>query len=131
MKRPPIEVLTALAKAGIRLWGLTFAAPDSVVRVYDLWVAQGMPKDRDVTEKNGEIRFHSRNPPPPPFHTGDRIRCTQMTNDPDPIPVGTCGKVTGIQFLELVPCSWQVDVAWENGRTLSLLWPHDQAESVV
>jgi hypothetical protein len=57
---------------------------------------------------------------------GDRIRLVAMSNDPDPIPPGTTGTVTGVRRRG----TWsQVDVAWENGRTLMLVVPPDRFDS--
>jgi hypothetical protein len=48
-----------------------------------------------------------------------------MTDDPDPIPPGTTGTVIAVRQLG-TRC--QVDVAWQNGRTLMLVVPPDQFE---
>ncbi|MDX1930088.1 MAG: DUF4314 domain-containing protein [Pirellulaceae bacterium] len=54
--------------------------------------------------------------------TGDRIRLISMPEDPDPIPVGTLGKVLRVHE----HAEWtQVEVAWDNGRTLILTLPDD------
>lgn len=56
---------------------------------------------------------------------GDRIRLVSMPNDPDPIPVGTAGTVAGIHPQR----DWtQIDVNWDNGRTLMLSIPDDCVE---
>jgi hypothetical protein len=56
---------------------------------------------------------------------GDRIRLLAMPDDPDPIPPGTMGTVTAVRPYG----TWaQVDVAWDNGRTLMLVVPPDQVE---
>jgi hypothetical protein len=48
-----------------------------------------------------------------------------MPNDPDPIPVGTAGTVAGIYHQR----DWtQIDVNWDNGRTLMLSIPDDCVE---
>ncbi|MCA9135588.1 MAG: DUF4314 domain-containing protein [Planctomycetales bacterium] len=58
--------------------------------------------------------------------TGDRIRLLSM-NDPDPIPVGTTGTVVGVH----PQSDWtQVDVDWDNGRSLMLSIPPDTVEKV-
>ena len=58
---------------------------------------------------------------------GDRIRLLAMTDDPDPIPLGTIGTVISVRQLG----SWsQVDVKWDNGRTLMLVVPPDQFEVI-
>jgi hypothetical protein len=56
---------------------------------------------------------------------GDRIRLVAMTDDPDPIPPGTTGTVAAVRYQR----TWsQVDVKWDNGRTLMLVVPPDQFE---
>ena len=56
---------------------------------------------------------------------GDRIRLVAMSDDPDPIPSGTTGTVVGVRHQR----TWaQVDVKWDNGRTLMLVVPPDQFE---
>ncbi|GAA4446116.1 DUF4314 domain-containing protein [Novipirellula rosea] len=56
---------------------------------------------------------------------GDRIRLIRMADDPDPIPVGQRGTVVGIH----PHGDWtQVDVDWDNGRSLMLSIPHDEIE---
>lgn len=56
---------------------------------------------------------------------GDRVRLLSMTDDPDPIPAGTTGTVTGVYPLS----DWtQVDVDWGNGRSLMLSIPPDVVE---
>ena len=54
---------------------------------------------------------------------GERIRLVRMDDDPDPIPVGTEGRVTSIH--EHAPGFTQVHVDWDNGRTLMLSMPKD------
>lgn len=54
---------------------------------------------------------------------GDRIELISMANDPDPIPPGTQGTVKFIHKLT----DWaQIDVDWDNGRSLMLVTPEDQ-----
>ncbi len=56
---------------------------------------------------------------------GDRIRLISMPNDPAPIPVGTAGTVAGIYPQR----DWtQIDVNWDNGRSLMLSIPDDCVE---
>ena len=56
---------------------------------------------------------------------GDRVRLLSMTDDPDPIPAGTTGTVAGVYPLS----DWtQVDVDWDNGRSLMLSIPPDEVE---
>tara|TARA_R110002049_G_scaffold4601_1_gene31667 strand:+ start:54716 stop:54940 length:225 start_codon:yes stop_codon:yes gene_type:complete len=62
-----------------------------------------------------------------PLKSGDRIRLISMTNDPDPIPAGTTGTVAGVD----PQSDWlQVDVEWDNGRSLMLSIPPDLVESI-
>ncbi len=53
---------------------------------------------------------------------GDRIRLVSMPQDPDPIPVGSLGTVVAVRDQR----EWtQVDIDWDNGRTLMLTIPDD------
>ena len=53
---------------------------------------------------------------------GDRIRLVSMPQDPDPLPVGSLGTVVAIHDHH----DWtQVDVDWDNGRSLMLTMPDD------
>ena len=53
---------------------------------------------------------------------GDRIRLVSMPQDPDPIPVGSLGTVVTVYDHR----DWkQIDVAWDNGRSLMLTMPDD------
>ncbi|TXI53739.1 DUF4314 domain-containing protein [Mycolicibacter arupensis] len=48
---------------------------------------------------------------------GDRVKIAGgMPNEPDPLPIGTMGTV--VRVLE---SSGQIDVDWDNGRSLFLL----------
>jgi hypothetical protein len=48
---------------------------------------------------------------------GDRIRLVSMSDDPDPVPAGSEGIVTGI-----VGGTYpQVQVDWDSGRGLALI----------
>ncbi len=56
---------------------------------------------------------------------GDRIRLLAMPDDPDPIEPGTTGTVVAVRDQG----TWaQVDVKWDNGRTLMLVVPPDEFE---
>ena len=56
---------------------------------------------------------------------GDRVRLISMTDDHDPIPAGTTGTVAGAY----PQSDWtQVDVDWDNGRSLMLSIPPDVVE---
>lgn len=59
-------------------------------------------------------RFFDRLREPCPVEKGKRIRLTHMGSDPDPIPVGSEGTVTGGNGA-------QVYVDWDNGRGLILI----------
>lgn len=59
------------------------------------------------------------------FKVGDRVRLILMGDDPDPIPAGTTGTVVGCYPQR----DWlQLDVAWDNGRSLMLSNPPDRVE---
>ena len=55
---------------------------------------------------------------------GDRIELISMVDDPDPVPNGTQGTVVFVN--ETSMGFTQVDVSWDNGRTLMLCTPPDQ-----
>jgi hypothetical protein len=56
---------------------------------------------------------------------GVRIRLRKMQDDPAPIPVGTTGTVTAVQWLG----DWiQVHVKWDIDRSLMLSIPPDEVE---
>ena len=62
---------------------------------------------------------------------GDRIRLTGMHDDPDPIRVVQIGKVVGIARHGAGKDVWhQIDVSWDNGRTLMLVSPPDTFEII-
>jgi hypothetical protein len=62
---------------------------------------------------------------------GNRIRLLAMQDDPDPIPVGQTGTVVGIKRHGSDKDEWfQIDVSWDNGRTLMLVSPPDEFEIV-
>ena len=56
---------------------------------------------------------------------GTRIRLVEMLDDPHPIETGAEGTVRNV-----VPIlgSFQIQVDWDNGRTLSLISPVDKFE---
>ena len=52
-----------------------------------------------------------------------------MPNDPDPVPVGTEGTVEEVS--DVGPGAFtQVEVSWDNGRTLMLSMPPDEVRVV-
>lgn len=61
------------------------------------------------------------------LQVGDRIRLVAMPDDPCPIRPGTEGTVS---FVNELWDSWQITVAWDNGRSLALVVPPDQFEIV-
>jgi hypothetical protein len=58
---------------------------------------------------------------------GDRIRLVSMPQDPNPIPIGSLGTVVAVHEYR----DWtQVDVDWDNGRSLMLTLPEDRVAMV-
>lgn len=60
--------------------------------------------------------------PTPPCEKDDRIELVQMGDDPHPIPVGTKGTVTALGYFQK---AFQIEVKWDNGRSLALVCPPD------
>ena len=63
--------------------------------------------------------YAERNYPP-----GTRIRLIEMTDDPSPVSVGTCGTVLAVDD------AGQLLMQWDNGRSLSLLPGVDSFEVI-
>ena len=62
---------------------------------------------------------------------GDRVRLIAMHDDPDPIPPGQLGTVVSVSRPGAGTDTWhQIDVAWDNGRTLMIVSPPDRFELV-
>ena len=62
---------------------------------------------------------------------GDRIRLLAMPDDPAPIPPGTSGTVRSVKRHDIDPNAWlQVDVDWDNGRSLMISVPPDEYEVI-
>jgi hypothetical protein len=60
---------------------------------------------------------------------GDRVRLLQMQDDPDPIAPGTTGTVVSAARHGLGKDTWvQIDISWDNGRSLMLVSPPDEFE---
>ena len=57
---------------------------------------------------------------------GDRIRLLSMPNDPDPIPAGSTGTVISVTTGPFA----QIEVDWDNGRTLALIPGVDRFEVI-
>ncbi len=55
---------------------------------------------------------------------GDRIRLLYMGDDPDPIPVGSTGTVLAVTTGPFA----QIEVDWDNGRSLTLIPDVDRIE---
>jgi hypothetical protein len=53
-----------------------------------------------------------------------------MHNDPDPIQPGQTGTDVRINRVDDEPAWHQIDVAWDNGRTLMLVSPPDRFEII-
>ncbi len=66
-----------------------------------------------------------------PSRSGDRIRLVAMQDDPDPIAVGQTGTVTAVTPHGAGSGRWfQIDVSWDDGRTLMLVSPPDAFEII-
>lgn len=63
------------------------------------------------------------------YKVGDRVKLVKMGNDPDPIPVGTEGEVTHVQYIPSFK-ETQIGVHWDNGRTLSVILPQDKIAKI-
>src|SRR5262245_3986578 len=76
------------------------------------WCVQHVPEERKQLMSNAEwwVRLHE----PCPLEVGTRIELEWMPADPDPIPKGTQGTVRG-------GSAAQIDVEWDNGRSLFLI----------
>ena len=62
-------------------------------------------------------------------HTGDRIRLLSMPEDPDPLAPGSLGTVVSAHRHGSGTDAWlQIDVEWDNGRSLMLVTPPDSFE---
>ena len=60
----------------------------------------------------------------PDLKPGDWVALSSMPDDPDPIPRGTSGKV--LRIVSIGNGQSQVEIEWENGRTLSAVVPPDR-----
>jgi hypothetical protein len=66
------------------------------------------------------------------FATGDRIEMIRMSDDPNPIAPGTKGTVRHVEPVRLGPGDnfTQIDVLWDNGRTLMVVCPPDRIRKI-
>jgi hypothetical protein len=84
-------------------------------------------------EEARDFCFHPDNSRQPKIKVpkpGDRIRLVSMC-DANPIEAGQLGTVTGVRRQGTGADAWhQIDVAWDNGRTLMLTSPPDEFEIV-
>lgn len=65
------------------------------------------------------------------LRAGDRVRLVSMSEDPDPIFVCQVGTVVGVARHSGGKDAWlQINVSWDNGRTLMLVSPPDVFEIV-
>lgn len=63
---------------------------------------------------------------------GDRIRLLAMQDDPDPIQVRQTGTVVSVARHGGGKDAWfQIDVSWDNGRTLMLVSPPDAFDIIA
>lgn len=76
---------------------------------------QGIEADMEVIKMNYERITNAK--------AGDRIELVKMVDDPDPIAAGTQGTVKWVNDLGTFQ---QIDVEWDNGRTLMLTVPSDE-----
>lgn len=62
---------------------------------------------------------------------GDRIELIEMLDDPNPIPIGTKGTIQSINPVNFGREKFtQIDVKWDNGRTLMLSIPPDRVKII-
>jgi hypothetical protein len=64
----------------------------------------------------------------PLYKEGDRIEMILMENDPRPIEPGTKGTVLTIH--PIGNNESQMQVKWDNGRSLMVLLPHDKVKKI-
>ena len=86
----------------------------------------------DMVRTHERLVANERRQQAAPVRVGDRIRLIAMQDDPDPIQIGELGTVTDCRRNGGGKDAWyQVDVAWDNGRTLMLVSPPDQFEIIA
>jgi len=66
-----------------------------------------------------------------PFNEFERVELVEMLDDPAPIPPGTKGTVRKVRkFLHRGSAWFQIDVDWDNQRTLACVVPPDKLVSL-
>ena len=70
-----------------------------------------MKDDMNIPDRWAYRREYARRSYPP----GTRIRLLEMSDDANPVSVGTCGAVLAVDD------AGQLLMQWDNGRSLSLL----------
>ena len=59
------------------------------------------------------------------YKANDRVELVKM-NDPDPVPVGTLGTILSV--CDFGKGMMQLNMKWDNGRTLGVCIPEDQVK---
>ena len=70
-----------------------------------------MKDETNTPDRWAYRREYARRSYPP----GTRIRLLEMSEDPNPVPVGSCGTVMAVDD------AGQLLMQWDNGRSLSLI----------
>ena len=77
-----------------------------------------MKDDVNIPDRWAYRREYARRSYPP----GTRIRLLEMSEDPNPVPAGSCGTVLAVDG------AGQLLMQWDNGRNLSLVPGTDNLE---
>jgi hypothetical protein len=78
----------------------------------------------DCTQTNRDLGL--------PFNIDERVELVApMVDDPDPIPVGTCGSVRRVRkFLHEGSPWYQIEIDWDIQRSLAVVMPPDKIVSL-